>query len=92
MRAVALVARVSNGFAKKVIDEINDGKLVGPKNGGGEGVQAWHRLKEHQLRGQFGLPRVEEGGVGPEGRSLYCLNLNCRALPVRFFRLDLSFR
>ena len=29
---------------------------------------------------------------GPEGRSLYCLNLNCRAPPGRFFRLDLSFR
>ena len=29
---------------------------------------------------------------GPEGRSLYCLNLNCRAPPGRFFRSDLSFR
>ena len=29
---------------------------------------------------------------GPEGRSLYCLNLNCRAPPGRFFWLDLSFR
>ena len=27
---------------------------------------------------------------GPEGRSLYCLNLNCRAPPGRFFRLDLT--
>jgi hypothetical protein len=26
---------------------------------------------------------------GPEGRSLYCLNLNCRAPPGRFFRSDL---
>jgi hypothetical protein len=27
---------------------------------------------------------------GPEGRSLYCLNLNCRATPGRFFRSDLT--
>ncbi len=27
---------------------------------------------------------------GPEGRSRYCLNLNCRAPPGRFFRLDLT--
>ena len=27
---------------------------------------------------------------GPEGRSLYCLNLNCRAPPGRFFWLDLT--
>jgi len=27
---------------------------------------------------------------GPEGRSLYCLNLNCRAPPGRFFRSDLT--
>jgi hypothetical protein len=33
-----------------------------------------------------------DAGNGPEGRSLYCLNLNCRAPPGRFFRLDLSFR
>ena len=31
MRAVALAARVSNTFAKKVVDEVNAGKLVGPK-------------------------------------------------------------
>jgi hypothetical protein len=29
---------------------------------------------------------------GPEGRSLYCLNLNCRAPPGRFLQQDLSFR
>ncbi len=29
---------------------------------------------------------------GPEGRSLYCLNLNCRAPPGRFLQPDLSFR
>ena len=29
---------------------------------------------------------------GPEGRSLYCLNLNCRAPPGRLFRSDLSKR
>ena len=27
---------------------------------------------------------------GPEGRSLYCLNLNCRAPPGRFLQLDLT--
>jgi hypothetical protein len=27
---------------------------------------------------------------GPEGRSLYCLNLNCRVPPGRFFWLDLT--
>ena len=26
----------------------------------------------------------------PEGRSLYCLNPNCRAPPDRFFRSDLT--
>ena len=31
MRDVALAARVSNTFAKKVVDEVNAGKLVGPK-------------------------------------------------------------
>jgi hypothetical protein len=31
MRAVARAARVSNGFAKKVMAEVNAGKLVGPK-------------------------------------------------------------
>ena len=34
----------------------------------------------------------ENGDDGPEGRSLYCLNLNCRAPPGRSYRLDLSFR
>ncbi len=27
---------------------------------------------------------------GPEGRSLYCLNLNCRAPPGQFLQLDLT--
>ncbi len=35
--------------------------------------------------------RNNDSNYGPEGRSLYCLNLNCRAPPGRFFRLDLSF-
>jgi len=29
-------------------------------------------------------------GNGPEGRSLYCLNLNCRASPGRLFQPDLT--
>ena len=29
---------------------------------------------------------------GPEGRSLYCLNLNCRAPPGQLLQPDLSFR
>jgi hypothetical protein len=29
-------------------------------------------------------------GDGPEGRSLYCLNLNCRAPPERFLQPDLT--
>ena len=33
---------------------------------------------------------MEIDGDGPEGRSLYCLNLNCRAPPGRFFRLDMT--
>ncbi len=28
--------------------------------------------------------------VGPEGRSLYCLNLNCRAPPGRLLQPDLT--
>ncbi len=32
----------------------------------------------------------EAKNYGPEGRSLYCLNLNCRAPPGRFFWSDLT--
>ena len=37
-------------------------------------------------------PRDPGNADGPKGHSLYCLNLNCRAPPGRFFRSDLSFR
>jgi hypothetical protein len=37
------------------------------------------------------IPKTKDGkDYGPEGRSLYCLNLNCRAPPGRFFRSDLT--
>jgi hypothetical protein len=39
MRAVALTARVSNNFAKKVVDEVNAGKLVGPKTAAERGCK-----------------------------------------------------
>jgi hypothetical protein len=52
-------------------------------------------ISQHDAR-QVNVVKLEDRIVftiyGPEGRSLYCLNLNCRAPPGRFFRLDLSFR
>jgi len=41
--------------------------------------------------GPYTLLRSHVNG-GPEGRSLYCLNLNCRAPPGRLLQPDLSFQ
>ncbi len=57
------------------------------------------RVKQNELaKQQKTLENVMEESdknswiYGPEGRSLYCLNLNCRAPPGRFLQPDLSFR
>ncbi len=45
-----------------------------------------------ELLFQADVIEINPPNHGPEGRSLYCLNLNCRAPPGRFLQQDLSFR
>ncbi len=46
---------------------------------------------EHEYGSESLWKHVQKNN-GPEGRSLYCLNLNCRAPPGQLLQPDLSFR
>ena len=48
----------------------------------------WNKLQNYWK--MYQKKQYNKENDGPEGRSLYCLNLNCRAPPGRLLQSDLT--